>query len=115
MRLLLDENGDARLGPFLVRLGHDVNIVARDYPAAITDSEILQYAVAESRVLLTRDLDFGELIYRDERQHAGVMLLRLRSRSLDVLQERMARVLEQFPVQHTDFVVITEQSVRPRR
>lgn len=43
------------------------------------DAEILSVAVAESRLLITMDKDYGELVYHRVREHAGVLLLRLDS------------------------------------
>ena len=45
--------------------------------AGILDPEVLALARANDAVLLTADSDFGELVYRQRRAHAGVMLLRL--------------------------------------
>ncbi len=78
MKLLLDENIEARLGPYLVSLGHDVRTVARDYAASLSDQEVLGLASTGGRVLVTSDVgDFGDLIFRQRQPHAGVILLRL--------------------------------------
>jgi predicted nuclease of predicted toxin-antitoxin system len=53
MKLLLDENVDARLLPVLVSQGHDVKSVLRDYPASLDDETILGLAVQEDRVVIT--------------------------------------------------------------
>jgi predicted nuclease of predicted toxin-antitoxin system len=43
----------------------------------VTDDAILTRASAEGVLLVTSDKDFGELVYRQRRSHAGVLLLRL--------------------------------------
>jgi predicted nuclease of predicted toxin-antitoxin system len=76
MRLLADESVD---GPVVLRLrhdGHEVAWVAEDAPGA-TDDVVLARAYGEGAILLTSDKDFGELVYRQRRPHAGVLLLRL--------------------------------------
>jgi predicted nuclease of predicted toxin-antitoxin system len=76
VRLLADEGVDA---PTVARLradGHDVTYVAELMPG-ITDEAVLDLANAESRVLLTADKDFGELVFRMGRVTVGVLLLRL--------------------------------------
>lgn len=56
--------------------GHDVEAVV-DAAAGAADDDVLARAAAAGRVLLTADKDFGELVYRLGRAHAGVVLLRL--------------------------------------
>ena len=41
-----------------------------------TDEEVLASADSEGVLLLTADKDFGELVYRRQLAHCGVMLLR---------------------------------------
>lgn len=69
----MDESADARLGPFLRRLGHDVATIAVDHPASLKDEDVLAIARREQRILITDDRDFGELVFRNRRPHAGVM------------------------------------------
>jgi predicted nuclease of predicted toxin-antitoxin system len=61
----------------LADAGHDVTAIARDYPAALTDEAVLAIADQERRILITNDRDFGELIFRQRRPHAGIMYFRL--------------------------------------
>jgi predicted nuclease of predicted toxin-antitoxin system len=58
----------------LRRDGHDVEAVA-DWPRDPGDSAILAHAHAHQRVLVTLDKDFGDLIVRDRRPHAGLLRL----------------------------------------
>jgi predicted nuclease of predicted toxin-antitoxin system len=113
MRFLLDENADVRLVPFLVDQGHDVTAIVRDYPTALSDDAVLAVAVNERRVIITRDTDFGELIYRESRRHEGVILLRLRPRSLFYLQAKLSQAIERLDDRHR-FIVVTDQRIRVR-
>jgi predicted nuclease of predicted toxin-antitoxin system len=63
MRLLANENfpGDAIAA--LRKAGHDVIWVRIDAPG-ISDPEVLAWAQAEDRILITFDKDFGELAFR---------------------------------------------------
>ena len=56
--------------------GHEVFSVF-DEARGISDEEVLNKAVYENRILITVDKDFGEMIYRERREHCGVILLRL--------------------------------------
>jgi predicted nuclease of predicted toxin-antitoxin system len=54
--------------------GHDV-IWSGDWPADPGDEEILARALAEGRVLVTLDKDFGELAIVRGLPHAGILRL----------------------------------------
>ena len=71
MKFLLDANVEFRLATFLTSLGHDVKTIAHDFPASLTDHEVLALAVKEQRILLTNDRDYGELIFRQHLPHRG--------------------------------------------
>lgn len=51
---------------------------AQDGGAGRSDEEVLAQALAEGRVLLTRDLGFGERVLRDQLPFHGVVIVRLR-------------------------------------
>ena len=76
-RFLADENfpGEAVMG--LRAAGHDVAWIRNDDPGA-ADTQILARAVAERRVILTFDKDFGELAFgRGLGTGCGVILFRM--------------------------------------
>ena len=50
---------------------------------SISDDDVLDRANVLSALLLTADKDFGELVYRQNRITAGVVLLRLAGLSLE--------------------------------
>ena len=71
---------DARGLPIRIVLtpgqAHDL-IGADALLSTLGDGDILRQAVAESRLVITMDKDFGELVHRVGAGHAGVLLLRL--------------------------------------
>jgi predicted nuclease of predicted toxin-antitoxin system len=73
---LADENIDQCIVDRLRVEGHDVLCVA-DLDPGIDDEEVLALARDGERVLITSDKDFGELVFRQGRAAAGVLLLRL--------------------------------------
>ncbi len=83
MRFLLDEGLPYRLAAHLHALGHDVTAVGHDYPFSLADRAILDIATVERRIILTNDKDFGDLIFRDQLRHDGVILFRLGYVTLD--------------------------------
>ena len=76
MTRLADESVDRPVVERLRQEGHHVVYVA-DLSPSITDDEVLQQANDGSALLVTADKDFGELVFRQGRVHAGVVLLRL--------------------------------------
>src|SRR3954452_5317589 len=72
MKLLLDENVDARLKEYLTNQGHDVTRIGTEHPARLSDRGVLSIAQNEGRVLITNDLDFGGLVFRLRQPHQGV-------------------------------------------
>ncbi|ELS33504.1 MULTISPECIES: DUF5615 family PIN-like protein [Pseudanabaena] len=61
MRFLLDMNVSGVLLNLLLDSGHDVACV-RDVDLKMSDSEILDWAVREKRIIITTDSDFEQMI-----------------------------------------------------
>jgi predicted nuclease of predicted toxin-antitoxin system len=114
VRFLLDESADARLISDLRRRGHDVTRVATEHPAGLSDADVLALAYAERRIVLTADRDFGDLVFRQQLPHAGVVLLRLEDESLDTKRSRLEHVLDTFADRLDQFVVVTALTIRIR-
>jgi predicted nuclease of predicted toxin-antitoxin system len=114
MRFLIDESADARMAAYLRNQGHDVTVIAQDYPASLKDAEILRIAVAEERILITFDRDFGELVFSHGHPHAGVLYFRLGP--IDLLTEisRLDHVLATHADHLNRFLVVTRRGVRVR-
>jgi predicted nuclease of predicted toxin-antitoxin system len=64
--------GDAEV---LRSAGHDA-VWAGTWPSDPGDPEILRQALAQGRVLVTLDRDFGALMFRHRLPHGGVLYLR---------------------------------------
>jgi predicted nuclease of predicted toxin-antitoxin system len=115
MNLLADESVDRMIVVVLRQEGHAVESVAESDPS-IADEEVLRRAAESARVLLTADKDFGELVFRLRRVHAGVVLLRLAGLTS---AERAALVAEVVRVHGSElvggFTVVTPESVRIRQ
>lgn len=75
MKFLADECCDAGLVRAIRDDGHEV-LYALESLRGASDDELLRRAVAEERLLLTEDKDFGELVYRLRRPAHGIILLR---------------------------------------
>jgi predicted nuclease of predicted toxin-antitoxin system len=76
VNVLVDVSAGRTIADLIRSLGHDTAFV-RDRDPAMADADILAWAVAEGRLVVTMDKDFGDLVYRSGQPHAGVLLLRL--------------------------------------
>lgn len=114
MRFLLDENAEYRLALFLRAQGHDVTVIARDYPGAMTDTDILATAYQEQRIVITNDRDFGALVFFKQQAHAGVILFRLEKANILVKQSWLAHVIAHYRDDLQHFIVIDDHGVRVR-
>ena len=114
MRFLADENIHSGIVKWLRSQGHDV-LWATETLQGVDDVILLQTAQQHERLLLTADLDFGELVFRERLTSHGVVLLRIEDLTL---QERLARlhVVWESLEAHAlgQFVVITAERVRVR-
>lgn len=95
MRLLLDMNVPASITGWLRDQGHDAVHVRERDGARMVDRDVFVIAAREARVLITFDLDFGEIVGSVGQQSNGVLLLRLRRIRSVRIQERLEVALTQ--------------------
>jgi predicted nuclease of predicted toxin-antitoxin system len=76
MRLIADEGLDKPIVHVLRNADFDVLYILETNQGA-DDDLILATANSQQRILLTQDKDFGELVFRLQRAHYGVILIRL--------------------------------------
>ena len=75
MRFLVDESCDFVVVSALRAAGHDVKTVAEALPGS-PDDAVLSFAMAEDRILLTEDRDFGRLAFAQGEAIRGVVYIR---------------------------------------
>ncbi len=114
MRFLIDESADARLAFYLGAQGHDATLVAHTHAPGLPDARVLAIAHAESRILITDDRDFSDLVFRQHEPHSGVIYFRLRDTLISTRLFRLADVLERYSQQLEEFIVVTNYRVRLR-
>lgn len=114
MRILADESVARDLVAWLRASGHDVLYAAEATPGE-SDLNWATRAQIESRIIITSDKDFGELVFRDGLTGYGVVLLRLDHLPV---AESLARVQSVWSVVEAHptgrFLVITEKKIRVR-
>jgi predicted nuclease of predicted toxin-antitoxin system len=79
MRLKLDENLRRLAAEILRESGHDVETVPSQNLKSASDQTLIDKCRAESRCLITLDLDFGNPIVFRPKNYSGIVVLRLPS------------------------------------
>jgi len=112
MRFLVDESTGPAVAEWLRQQGHEVFSIY-DEARGMDDDDVIRKAFAENWILMTNDKDFGEKVYREQRPHKGVVLLRLDDERAVIKIETIKRLLEshaeKLPGQ---FVVVSEKTIR---
>ena len=93
MRFLADMCMDVCVASWLNSQGHDATHLreTRDFSECPT-VESSKKAVAESRVVVTFDLDFGEIVALSKGRKTGVILFRLRNTRTAFVIQRLSEV-----------------------
>lgn len=114
MHFLANENVPLDAITALREKAHDVIWIRTDAPGS-SDEDILARGVAEKRIVITFDKDFGELAFRSHLpSQCGIILFRIRGKS----SEDMARVVASAVESRSDwaghFTVVEEHRIRMR-
>lgn len=115
MLLVADESVDFGLIRSL-RL-HDVMVISiLEEHSGKSDLDVLEIAVKNGCLLVTEDKDFGELTYRLNRKHFGILLIRLNDvpRETRILLGAEA-VLTYFSELRNSFSVLTSRGLRIKK
>jgi predicted nuclease of predicted toxin-antitoxin system len=115
LKLLCDEGVESQIVVALRQQGHTVVYIAELDPG-IRGDEVLALAVSDGMPLVTNDKDFGELVFRQGRASAGVILLSPRR----IVYPTKADVVTAAIAAHSDqlsgsFTVVSRRQVRIRR
>lgn len=115
MRFLADECCPKAIVAALRAEGHDTRYAA-ETDASVNDQSLLDIALAERRVIVTEDFDFGELLIRDRRPSHGAVVLFLPRLSPI---ERAARFIAVLAGPHLDLgaaiTIVEARRIRQRR
>ncbi len=117
-RFLFDANLSPETARYLATtFGSDVLDLVGHRLGHLTDGAMVALAQQEQRVIITLDKDFGELYHRRARGQLGVIILRLRDKSIESVNEVLGRFFlsqaNEIPW-GSSLVVIDEKRVRIR-
>jgi predicted nuclease of predicted toxin-antitoxin system len=95
MKFLLDQDVYAVTARFLVGLGHDVVLASEIGMSEADDEDLLKQAQEQGRVFVTRDRDFGNLVFVKS-LGAGVLYLRILPSHKNAVHSELERVLNAY-------------------
>jgi len=112
MKFLIDESIEYRIVGFLRSLDYNTLSVAESFPS-LDDKIILSIAYKESRIIITNDKDFGELIYKLQLPHKGIILIRLFEENYQSKEDKLKLILKKFKskLQNT-FTIVSKNKIR---
>jgi len=111
MRFLADMGVDVRIAQWLRDHGHEAKHLRDEDLQRLPNGEIFHKALAERRVIITFDLDFGEVAAFAKNRKVGVILFRLHNTRTPHVIERLTAVLaDSMQALETGAVVVVEES-----
>jgi predicted nuclease of predicted toxin-antitoxin system len=115
LKLVADESVDLPIVERLRADAHHVLYITDQY-AGIDDDAVLGLANSSQSLLITQDKDFGELVFRRQLAHHGVILVRLLGLNPQLKADRVSEVLqEDAEAFEGAFTVISPGLLRVRR
>jgi predicted nuclease of predicted toxin-antitoxin system len=107
MKFLADQDVYVTTIRFLEELGHDVVPAAQIGMSQANDADLLRAAQAQGRIFITRDRDYGGLVFVVGIR-SGVVYLRIVPSTLAPVHLELARVLDMYTEQElrNAFVVV---------
>jgi len=113
MKFLLDQDVWAVTARFLSELGHDVVSVGQLGLSQADDAELLYVAQEQERIFVTRDRDFGRLVFV-ERWETGILYLRISPSTQDAVHQELKRVLDSHSEEELRKAFVTVEPGRHR-
>ena len=117
MRFLADMGVGQRVVEWLRTEGHAVVHLREEGLQRLPNGEIFKKAIAEGRIVLTFDLDFGEIVAFAGGRRASVILFRLHNTCTPYVIDRLRKVLQNSnqALEQGALVVVEESRHRTRR
>jgi predicted nuclease of predicted toxin-antitoxin system len=112
MRFLADECCDFAAVRTLRGHGHDVLAVS-EFQRRSADKDVMDLALAEDRILLTEDKDFGWLVFAGRIDSPGVILIRFPASARSSLPGAVLKLVSEYASQLVGaFVVLRPGAAR---
>ena len=112
--IIIDESVDYAIVDILKVNNFNVYAIIDESPS-ISDKEVLAIACKQSALLITEDKDFGELVFRFQLSHKGILLLRMIDATSFKKAEAVLKALLEYHEEMIDkFCVLDDNKLRVR-
>ena len=114
LRFLLDMGISSRIAPWLKNQGHEAIHLNDENLFQLPDKAILEKAVREDRIILTADMDFGQLLALNKSQQASVIQFRVSDFTPDNIESKLELLFKKFADELDGNFLITIEDYRIR-
>ena len=117
MKFLADMGISPKTVAFLTSMQHDATHLHEQQLDRLPDSGILEKARTEQRVLLTHDLDFGELVAASGAKLPSVVIFRLRNMKPEAVNHYFQEIIKEHEkaLNRGSIISVAEGQVRVRQ
>jgi predicted nuclease of predicted toxin-antitoxin system len=117
MRFLANAGVSSKTGDFLRQLGHEAVHVRTLGLERSADRELIDRALADSSVVVTFDLDFGDILALGVLDKPSVIICRLADERAESVNQRLAKVLAErmFDLESGALILIEDSRYRVRK
>lgn len=116
IRLLLDANLSPITAGFLRKSGFDTKSITEDKLGYLKDLEVVKIARREKRLVVTFDLDFGEIYHARELGKVGIIVLRIRNQTPENINSVLGNFFDSYSDKieknRTSLIIIKEDNIR---
>jgi len=118
-RFLVDENISPLTVEFLRNLGFDVTDLVELDNKGITNGELVKLAISKNRIIITLDLDFGEIYYFSSKKKFGAIVIRLKTPTIEDINTVIGKFFEEIDFEKVDLtkslIILDEKKYRIRK
>lgn len=116
-KFLLNANISRKIIPKLsLSVTYNIKHISEISDGSLPDSKIIVIAKKENRVIITHDLDYGEIYYLQEQGMFGVIMLRLKNQSSENVVKRLTDFFNSSEFRNyklqKSLVIISEDNIR---
>ncbi|MBI2452495.1 DUF5615 family PIN-like protein [Candidatus Pacearchaeota archaeon] len=113
MKFITDENIAASVAHKIRKQGFDVKDIKEEKLYGISDKKIIDVAVKENRIIITRDKNFWNIINDANVLHKGIIFVRCRKQNPEIVSNKLLNILnsELSKKFENSLVVISESQV----
>lgn len=115
LTIVIDESADYAIVDQL-RANNFIVYAIIDETPSISDKEVLHIATEKNALIITEDKDFGELVFRFQLSHRGILLIRMvSSKSFEKADAVLRAMINHHHELINNFSVLDENKLRIRK